>query len=98
MADKDTRVAVLGAGYADGYPREISNGVAMLGGLRRNIVGRISMDMLCVELEESDSVSVGDTLELWGSLLRIEEVASRSNTIPYTLMCGVGTRVRRKYF
>ena len=98
MADKDTRVAVLGVGYADGYPREISNGVAMLGGLRRNIVGRISMDMLCVELEESDSVSVGDTLELWGSLLRIEEVASRSNTIPYTLMCGVGTRVRRKYF
>ena len=98
MAYKDTRVAVLGVGYADGYPREISNGVAMLGGHRRNIVGRISMDMLCVELEESDSVSVGDTLELWGSLLRIEEVASRSNTIPYTLMCGVGNRVRRKYF
>ena len=56
------------------------------------------MDMICVELEDSDSVTVGETLELWGSVLRIEEVASRSNTIPYTLMCGVGNRVRRNYF
>lgn len=98
IADKDTRVAVLGVGYADGYPREILNGIVILGGLRRKIVGRISMDMICVELEDSDSVTVGETLELWGSVLRIEEVASRSNTIPYTLMCGVGNRVRRNYF
>ena len=88
----DTRVAARGFWR---LPRETRT-VACWG--VRNIVGRISMDMLCVELEESDSVSVGDTLELWGSLLRIEEVASRSNTIPYTLMCGVGNRVRRKYF
>ncbi|MAI41193.1 MAG: alanine racemase [Gammaproteobacteria bacterium] len=98
VAEKDTRVAVLGIGYADGYPREITNGTVILSGLTRKIVGRVSMDMICVELEESDSVAVGETAELWGNILQIEEVAGKSNTIPYTLMCGVGNRVRRNYF
>ena len=97
VAPRDCRVAVLAAGYADGYPREITNGSVLLGGARRNIVGRVSMDMICIELDESDNVTVGDQAILWGAGLPIEEVAATADTIPYTLMCGVAKRVRRNY-
>ena len=90
-------MAVLAAGYADGYPREIANGSVVLGGVRRAILGRVSMDMICVELDESDDVTVGDQAILWGAGLPIEEVATTAGTIPYTLMCGVAKRVRRNY-
>tara|TARA_E500000331_G_scaffold354618_1_gene408084 strand:+ start:1858 stop:2901 length:1044 start_codon:yes stop_codon:yes gene_type:complete len=97
VAPRNCRVAVLAVGYADGYPREIFNGSVALGDVRRNIVGRVSMDMICVELDDHDDVSVGDEAVLWGIGLPIEEVATMARTIPYTLMCGVGKRVRRNY-
>ena len=97
VARRDCLVAVLAAGYADGYPREIANGSVVLGGARRNILGRVSMDMICIELDESDDVTVGDQAILWGAGLPIEEVATTAATIPYTLMCGVAKRVRRNY-
>tara|TARA_Y100000814_G_scaffold208951_1_gene154701 strand:- start:109 stop:1152 length:1044 start_codon:yes stop_codon:yes gene_type:complete len=97
VAQRDCLVAVLAAGYADGYPREIANGSVVLGGARRDILGRVSMDMICIELDESDDVTVGDQAILWGAGLPIEEVATTAGTIPYTLMCGVAKRVRRNY-
>ncbi len=97
VARRDCLVAVLAAGYADGYPREIANGSVVLGGARRAILGRVSMDMICIELDESDDVTVGDQAILWGEGLPIEEVATAAETIPYTLMCGVAKRVRRNY-
>jgi len=97
VAQRDCLVAVLAAGYADGYPREIANGSVVLGGVRRDILGRVSMDMICIELDESDDVTVGDQAILWGAGLPIEEVATTAGTIPYTLMCGVAKRVRRNY-
>ena len=97
VAPRNCRVAVLAVGYADGYPREIFNGSVAFGDVRRSIVGRVSMDMICVELDHHDDVSVGDEAVLWGFGLPIEEVATMARTIPYTLMCGVGKRVRRNY-
>ncbi len=95
-AGADTRVAVLAVGYADGYPREIAPQTPVLiGGEERNIVGRVSMDMICVELEPRDQVGINDRAVLWGEGLPIERIARAAGTIPYTLMCGVTERVVR---
>ena len=97
-AQQDTSVAVLAVGYADGYPREITPETPVLvGGEQRPIVGRVSMDMLSVKLKPGDPVQVGDPVILWGPGLPIETIANCAGTIPYTLMTGLGTRVRREY-
>lgn len=97
-AEKDSRIAVVAAGYADGYPREVDAGASVLvHGQMRDLVGRVSMDMLSVRLEDEDSVEIGDQVVLWGEGLPIEEVARHAGTIPYTLMCGIGGRVRRTW-
>ncbi len=94
----DVRIAVVAAGYADGYPREIGDeAVVAINGEQRRIVGRVSMDMITVQLLPTDSVTIGDPVELWGEHIPIEQVALQSNTIPYTLMCGVSSRVLRIY-
>lgn len=95
-ADTDTRIAVIAAGYGDGYPREIGVGTeVLLGSERREIVGRVSMDLLCVRLEPGDQAPIGEHVVLWGPGLPIEEVARSAGTIPYTLMTGISARVRR---
>lgn len=97
-ATADTRVAVLAVGYADGYPREIKAGTpVILNGERRTIVGRVSMDMICVELTPSDKTEIGDRAVLWGEGLPVEEIARASDTITYTLLAGVSPRVNRQY-
>ncbi len=97
-ADSDTRVAVIAAGYADGYPREIAPETpVLLGGERRSIVGRVSMDMICVELTSTDRIEIGDRATLWGEGLPVEEIAQAANTITYTLLSGVTSRVTRQY-
>ena len=98
IAPRDCKIAVVAIGYGDGYPREIAKGTTVfLKGARREIVGRVSMDMTTIELEDTDNVGVGDRVELWGKNLRIEEIARSVGTIPYTLMCGVTERVPRNY-
>ena len=97
-ADKRSTIAVIAAGYADGYPREIGQGAPVLvNGVRYPLVGRVSMDMLCVYLDEAHSVKVGDRATLWGGDLPIEEIADKAGTIPYTLLCGVTARVNREH-
>lgn len=97
-ADRNTRVAVIAAGYADGYPRETAPGTPVLiNGERRGLIGRVSMDMICVELHDADVVRVTDQAVLWGAGLPIEEIAQSAATIAYTLMCGVAPRVPREY-
>ena len=94
----DIRVAVVAAGYADGYPREIAQGTPVLiHGERCGLVGRVSMDMICVELKPGDSIQPGDRAVLWGEGLAVEEIAASSGTIPYALMTGVTARVYRHY-
>lgn len=98
VASEDTRVAIIGIGYADGYPREMPEGApVILHGKRRGIVGRISMDMTFVQLEPGDDVVPGDMATLWGDGLPVDEVASLYGTISYTLMSGLTNRVRRVY-
>ncbi|MDG2070749.1 MAG: alanine racemase [Pseudomonadales bacterium] len=96
IAEKASKVAVLATGYADGYPREITAPV-LLCGQRRQLAGRIAMDMTCIALHDTDQVAVGDQVVLWGGELPIEEVAELAGTIPYTLMCHVASRVTRQY-
>lgn len=94
----DVRVAVVGMGYADGYPREMPAGTPVLvGGERRSIVGRISMDMIFVELEDGDTVSPGDPVVFWGPALPVDEIARAAGTISYTLLSGLTSRVARQY-
>jgi alanine racemase len=94
--EKDARIAVIAAGYADGYPRETSQGTPVLiNGVRRPLVGRVSMDMICVELEPEDQTDPGDTAVLWGEGLPVEEISRHAGTVPYTLLCGITNRVHR---
>lgn len=93
----DTRLAVVACGYADGYPRHAPNGTpVVVRGKRASLVGRVSMDMLAIDVTHIGDVQVGDPVVLWGKAgLSAEEIANASGTIAYTLMTGVTTRVRR---
>ena len=97
-APSDCRIAVLAIGYADGYPHQAPMDTPVLvNGKRRMLAGRVSMDMLTIELAPEDEVAVGDRVVLWGKGLPIEEISRRTGTIPYALMCGVSKRVPRSY-
>ena len=69
----------------------------LIGGQKCMLAGRVSMDMITVELAADDLVRVGDRCVLWGKGLPIEEISRCTGTIPYTLMCGVSKRVSRNY-
>jgi alanine racemase len=96
VCDKDTILGVVAIGYADGYPRYASIGTPVLvNGQRASLVGRVSMDMITVDLGTQSNAKAGDAVTLWGSGLPVEEIALRANTIPYTLVCGVTQRVQQ---
>ncbi len=91
---EDMRVGVVGIGYGDGYPRHAGNGAPVLiHGHHCPIVGRVSMDMISVDLSKVDDAQVGDEVVLWGEGLPIELVAQHAETIPYELMCAITSRV-----
>ncbi len=91
-------LGVVGAGYGDGYPREVAAGTPVLvRGRRVPLVGRVSMDLLTVDLRSCPEARVGDEVVLWGGGLPVEEIARAAGTIPYTLLCGITGRVRRHY-
>jgi len=95
-AETDTRIAVVGIGYADGYPRELPTGTPVLiNGERCSIVGRVSMDMITVELPARLAVNVGERAVLFGDKLFVDDVASHIGTLGYTLMSGLTARVER---
>jgi alanine racemase len=88
------RIGVVACGYADGYPRCAPEGTPVIvdGALTR-IIGRVSMDMLTVDLSPCPTANVGSRVELWGTALPIDEVARACGTIGYELMCAVAPRV-----
>ena len=93
-ASRPTRIAVVAAGYGDGYPRGVGSGTPVLvGGHRAHVVGRVSMDMLTVDVTALPGVAPGDEVVLWGEDLPVEEIALHAGTIPYELICGVSQRV-----
>lgn len=91
---EDMPVGVVAIGYGDGYPRAAATGTpALVGDQRAPIVGRVSMDMLCLDLRGVPGAQVGDQVELWGKRLPVEEIARAASTIPYELLCNVARRV-----
>lgn len=93
-----TRVGVVAMGYADGYPRHAPDGtpVAVNGQLTR-LIGRVSMDMLTVDLNRQPDARIGDPVQLWGDQVSANEVAMLSGTIAYELFTGITRRVHFRY-
>ncbi|WP_428604823.1 alanine racemase [Sedimenticola sp.] len=88
-------VGVVAAGYGDGYPRHAPSGTpVLLNGQRVPLVGRVSMDMLNIDLRSQPDAKVGDPVTLWGEGLPAEEIAQHAGTIAYELFCGVTQRVQ----
>jgi alanine racemase len=95
-APRDTTIATLAAGYADGIPRALGNqGAVELNGLVVPIVGRVTMDFLMVAVE--GPVAVDDVATIYGGLVSLDEQARHAGTISYELITGLGTRVPRRY-
>jgi alanine racemase len=94
------RLAVIGVGYADGYPRQLSNrGVASFNGSRLPVVGRVSMDSLVVDATAvtDGAIGVGDYVELMGGDIGVDELATACGTISYEIFTGLGRRLHRIY-
>ncbi len=88
------RIGVVACGYADGYPRLAPAGTPIIvDGVRAKIIGRVSMDMLIVDLTPCPQANVGAPVELWGAALPIDDVAKVCGTVGYELMCAVAPRV-----
>ncbi len=97
VSERPTRVGVVAMGYADGYPRHAPTGtpVAVDGQLTR-LIGRVSMDMLTVDLSELPGAGLGSRVEFWGKQVLASDVAARAETIPYQLFCNL-RRVQMHY-
>ncbi|OGS94173.1 MAG: alanine racemase [Gallionellales bacterium RIFCSPLOWO2_12_FULL_57_18] len=93
-AEHAMRIGIVACGYADGYPRHAPNGTPVLvDGQRAQTLGRVSMDMLYVDLSKLPQAGVGSRVVLWGEGMPIEEVARAAGTVSYELMCALTARV-----
>jgi alanine racemase len=89
-----TTIGVIAIGYGDGYPRHAKNGTPVyVNGRVVPIIGRVSMDMVTVNLGVNSNDKVGDEVTLWGAELPVETVADHATTIPYELLCNISRRV-----
>jgi len=97
-AERDTIVGVVACGYADGYPRSAVTGTPMaVDDKMTRLIGRVSMDMLFVDLTDISSVTIGSHVELWGNAVSANDVATSAGTIAYELFCNV-KRAHFQYF
>lgn len=96
---RTTRVGVAAIGYADGYPRHARDGTPVaVNGQRTQLIGRVSMDMITLDLTDLPDARPGDPVELWGATISASEVAASSDTIAYQLLTGVSRRVPLLHF
>jgi alanine racemase len=99
VATTPMRIGVVACGYADGYPRHAPTGTPVLvDGVRTRLVGRVSMDMVTVDLTPAPQAAPGSEVTLWGrgpggAVLPIDEVAHAAGTVGYELMCALAARV-----
>jgi len=94
-AGRETRVGVVACGYADGYPRHAPTGTPVVAeGRMTRTLGRVSMDMLCIDLSEIAQARIGSRVVLWGAENPVEHVAAAAQTVGYQLMCAVAPRVQ----
>jgi len=97
-AARDSVIATIAVGYADGYPRHARNNTPLLvAGQKASLVGRVSMDMITADITDCNSIKIGDSVELWGKHISVDEVAQCAETIGYDLVTAVSQRVPRSY-
>jgi alanine racemase len=93
-AERAMRIGVVACGYADGYSRHAPAGTPVLvNGKRTRIVGRVSMDMITVDLSAMPEAGIGTPVTLWGESLSADEVAAAAGTLSYELLCALAPRV-----
>jgi alanine racemase len=93
-AEHAMRIGTVACGYADGYPRHAPTGTpSLVDGVRSRIIGRVSMDMLTVDLSAIPQAQLGSSVTLWGEGLPVDEVATSAGTISYELLCALAPRV-----
>jgi alanine racemase len=99
FAQKDTRIATLAIGYADGYDRRFSNGVGkvLINNQLAPIIGNVCMDMCMADIGEIEAQE-GDEVIIFGASLTISQLAKSINTIPYEILTNVGQRVKRVFY
>jgi alanine racemase len=87
-------IGIVACGYADGYPRHAPTGTPVLvAGRLTGTVGRVSMDMLCVDISDNEEAYIGTPVTLWGEGLPVDEVAAAAGTVSYELLCALAPRV-----
>ncbi|WP_409277686.1 alanine racemase [Pseudomonas defluvii] len=90
ISQRPTRVGVVAMGYADGYPRLAPTGTPVIvAGKRSQLIGRVSMDMLCIDLTDVPEAGLGSPVELWGKNVLASDVAIQAGTIPYQIFCNL---------
>lgn len=90
VTQRPSRIGVVAMGYADGYPRLAPTGTPVLvAGQRSQLVGRVSMDMLCIDLTDIPQAGLGSPVELWGKNILASDVAIKAGTIPYQIFCNL---------
>lgn len=98
IAEQDTCIGTVAIGYGDGYPRQAPSGTPVwLNGQRYPLAGRVSMDMIAIDLGKDCDSKVGDQVELWGEHISADEIAKLCNTISYELFCQLTPRVPKQY-
>ena len=99
VTSRPTRVATVGIGYGDGYPRSLSgSGVeVVIRGFRYPLIGRVTMDQIMVDVTADEAISSGDEVELFGPHVRVDEVARKAGTIAWEILTGITPRVARRY-
>jgi alanine racemase len=96
VCPEDQQIAVVGAGYADGYPRHLRNGYVYVNQQKVDIVGRVSMDMITIDITGM-GIKPGDEVVLWGDQPLAADIAKLSETISYELFCNAGCHGQREY-
>jgi len=98
--NRDSRIATIRIGYADGYPRSLSNGIGKV--LIRNqlvpVAGLVCMDMTMIDVTDIPGLEEGEEVIIFGKTLSVNKLAEWADTIPYDIMTGISQRVKRVYF
>jgi alanine racemase len=98
IVEKETRIGIVAIGYGDGYPRSAPSGTRVWSnGKYLQTLGRVSMDMLCIDISGHADIDIGSEVELWGENINANEIANACNTISYELFCQLTPRVTRVY-
>ncbi|HET9824987.1 MAG TPA: alanine racemase C-terminal domain-containing protein, partial [Chitinophagaceae bacterium] len=100
IVKKDSVIATVRIGYADGYSRHLGNGVGKMfvNGQLAPVIGTVCMDMTMIDVTDIPEVKEGDEVIVFGSDLPIQQIAEWADTIPYEIMTGISQRVKRVYF